>query len=424
MTWLYFAVPVALLALGFPIYQVLLLTALAVALVAGDVPLTQLHTDLFAGVNVNALLAVPFFILAGEIMGQGGIARRLVDWVLSIIGRVRGALGLTTVASAELFGAMSGSSVGCVAAIGRLLHPSLRREGYGERFAIGLIASSGAVAIVIPPSIAMIIYGIAGQVSVPKLFLAGFLPGLLIGLFAAVYVVVYARRRGLPQGDPLRWRRVAHTSRGAAWALGAPAVIFGGIYGGAFTPTEAAGIAVVYSALVSRYVYRDLTWPALWRIALNAAYLCAQILIIVAAADVYSKLLTTSGIPAALIRFVTEMRLDAWSTLLVLNLLFLVLGSFLEPPAAILILTPLVLPIVRALEIDPVHFGIVVTVNLSIGMYTPPFGLNLFAANALFGVPLGTVYRGVMPFWAINLAALAVITYVPWISLVIPNLVM
>jgi C4-dicarboxylate transporter DctM subunit len=422
LTWLYFIAPVGLLVIGFPIYQVLLITGIVLALFVQNVDATQIHTQLFGGLDQNALLAIPFFILAGEIMGRGGIAKRIVDWVLSLLGRIPGSLALSTIASSELFGAMSGSSIGCVAAIGRLLYPSLRANGYDERFAAGLITSSGAVAIVIPPSIAMIIYGVVAQQSIPQLFLAGFLPGILIGLCAAIYVLYYSHRHQLSVPTPLRWSNVVRATRAASWALGAPALIFGGIYGGAFTPTEAAGIVVVYAALVSLFVYRDIDWRGLGQIAWHTAYLCGQILIIVAAANVYSNLLTTSGLPAALVDVIKGWRLDAWSLLLLFNVGLLLIGSFLEPPAAILIVTPLVLPVVTALGINPVHFGIVVTINLSIGMYTPPFGLNIFAMHALFDVPISTLYRGVLPFLVFNLVALAIVTYVPWISLVLPSL--
>ncbi|MGE0735861.1 MAG: TRAP transporter large permease [Alphaproteobacteria bacterium] len=424
MESLYFVVPVLLLAVGFPIYLILLVTALVVVLFVQKIEPTVVQTMMFGSLDSPPMLAIPFFILAGEIMGQGGIAKRLVDWVLAIIGCLRGSLPLTTIASSELFGAMSGSSVGCVAAIGRLMYPSLRRSGYNDRFSVGLIAASGAVAIVIPPSIAMIIYGITASVSVPALFLAGFIPGILIGVIDALYVVYYARKTQAPVRISVteRFRLIGRTTVNALGSLGAPVVIFGGIYGGVFTPTEAAGVAVVYSALVSRYVYGDVSWRDLWKITRGSAYLIAQILIIVAAAGVYSSLLTTSGMPQSLVKYIETLQLDAWTTLLVFNVILLLVGSFLEPPAAILILTPLALPIVKALGIDEVHFGIVVTVNLSIGMYMPPFGLNLFAAHAIFGVPMSTIFRGVIPFLLLNIFALMLITYIPGISLLLSRL--
>lgn len=414
---LYFVVPVLLLALGIPIYVILLLTAVIGIAGTPGLPLSALQTVIFGSLDSFPLLAVPLFVLAGDIMGQGGLAKRLVAWAMSLIGGVRGSLALTTIASAELFGAMSGSAVGCVAAIGRLLFPSLRDGGYGQTFSAGIIASSGAIAVIIPPSIPMIIYGLAAQVSVPALFLAGVVPGILIGLLASAYILVIARIKMVPLTEKARWKNIVESTRDAVWSLGAPVVILGGIYGGVFTPTEAAGVAVIYAALVSRYIYREVTWLDLWKITQTSAYLIAQLLIIVAAAGVYSWLITTSGFPQRLVEFIGALQIETWVLLACFNVVLLVIGSFLEPPAAILILAPLVLPMVQAQGVDPIHFGIIMTVNLAIGMFTPPFGLNLFAAHALFKVPLPALYRGVVPFIIIYSIALVIITYVPSLSL-------
>jgi C4-dicarboxylate transporter DctM subunit len=409
--------PVALLILGVPIFVALIAAAGAGLIAAGAPSGDAVHLALFGSLDNFPLLAVPLFIFAGEIMGRGGLARRLVEWALSVIGGVRGSLALATVASSELFGAMSGSAVGCVAAIGRLMMPALTSRGYSPTFSGSLIASSGAIATIIPPSIPMIIYGVAAQQSVPRLFLAGIVPGLLIGAMVAVYLLVYARVKMIPLTDRQRWINVWTTTREAVWALFAPVLILGGIYGGIFTPTEAAGVACIYAIVVACFVYRELTLRELLQTALDSATLIAQILIIVAAAGAYSWLVTTSGFPAELVAFITSLHLDTWTILLIVNVVLLVLGSVLEPPAAILIMTPLLVPMMQQAGVDQIHFGIIVTVNLAIGLFTPPFGLNIFAAHALFGVPLPQLYRGVLPFFAIYLAALALITYVPAITL-------
>jgi C4-dicarboxylate transporter, DctM subunit len=235
-------------------------------------------------------------------------------------------------------------------------------------------------------------------------------------------VIYRARRDMIPLHARTRWRNVAAATKDAIWALFTPMLIFGGIYGGIFTPTEAAGVAVVYSTLVSRYIYRDVTWRDLWRIAGDAGLLVGQIMIIVVAAGVYSWFLTTSGLPQQVVAAIQSWQLGRTETLVVFNLLLLVVGSFLEPPAAILILTPLFMPVVMALGVSPIHFGIIVAVNLSLGMYMPPFGLNLFASHSLFDTKLSMLYRGVLPFLGINLIALALITYVPWFSLFLVEL--
>jgi C4-dicarboxylate transporter DctM subunit len=415
----YFILPAILLVLGMPIFLVLLVTCLVIVLFVADVPTEAIQTYLFSGLDNFPLLAVPFFILAGEIMAQGGIARRVVVWVISLIGGVRGSLAVTTVAASELFGAMAHTAVGTVIAIGRMIYPSLRENGYNERFAVGLIASSGAIAVVIPPSIAMILYSMSAQQSAVALFTAGILPSLLIGFVDALYVMLYAHRAAVPLTAGARWGAIWASTKEASWSIGTIVVIFGGIYGGVFTPTEAAGVAVVYSLFVTMVIHREVGFRDLWRIIVSAVSLISQILMIVSAAGLYSWLLTTSGMPQHIVAEIDALHLPVWALLLSFNVALLVMGSFLEPPAAILILTPLLLPIVQGVGVNPIHFGIIMAVNLSIGMYTPPFGLNLFASQAVFETPLGTIYRGVLPFVALNFLTLMVITYVPAISMVL-----
>jgi C4-dicarboxylate transporter DctM subunit len=374
---------------------------------------------MFGSLDNFPLLAVPFFVLAGEIMAQGGIARRIIAMVMAIVGGVRGSLAVTTVAASELFGAMSHTAVGTVVAMGRMIYPALKEGGYNDRFAVGLIASSGAIAVVIPPSIAMILYAVSAEQSAVLLFTAGILPSIMIGVIDAAFVMGYARLKGVPRGLAARWQTIRKTSAEASWSIGSLVVIFGGIYGGVFTPTEAAGVAVIYSLFVTMVIHREVDLAGLWRILMNAAFLISQILLIVTSAGIYSWLLTTSGIPQQIVAAINAMQMPKWELLLCLNVGLLVAGSFLEPPAAILILTPLLLPIVRAVGVNAIHFGIIVAVNLSLGMYTPPFGLNLFSSQAIFNAPLGRIYLGVLPFLVLNFMALMLITYIPEISMVL-----
>jgi C4-dicarboxylate transporter DctM subunit len=417
--FIYFGLPVVLLILGFPIFLILLVTSIVAVETVADAPTEAIQTYMFGSLDNFPLLAVPFFVLAGEIMAQGGIARRVVVMVMSIVGGVRGSLAVTTVAASELFGAMSHTAVGTVVAMGRMIYPALKEGGYNERFAVGLIASSGAIAVVIPPSIAMILYSVSAEQSAVLLFTAGILPSLLIGVIDAAYVILYARVKKVPLGLSARWETIWATSKDAGWSIGTLVVIFGGIYGGVFTPTEAAGVAVVYSLFVTMFIYREVDLAGLWRILMNSAYLISQILLIVTSAGIYSWLLTTSGIPQQIVAAINGMHMARWELLLFLNVGLLLAGSFLEPPAAILILTPLLLPIVRGVGVNPIHFGIIMAVNLSIGMYTPPFGLNLFSSQAIFQAPLARIYLGVLPFLAVNFVALMIITYVPAISMVL-----
>src|SRR5215211_4856585 len=392
------ALPALLLLMGAPIFVVLLAAALG-GIVLGNNPVHALHSAMFGSLDVFPLLAVPLFIYAGDIMSRGGMARRLIELILSI------------------FSVMSGSSVACVAAIGKLTIPSLKKNGYGETFSVSLVTATGVIDVITPPSIAMIIYGVVAQQSVPLLFLAGFVPGILIGLALALYVVIHARVKAIPITQPARWKTISASAKDAIWALIAPVVILGGIYGGLFTPTEAAGVACIYAIVVTMFVYREISWRDLWIITVDSAALIAQVLIIVSAAGAFAWLITTSGFSSRLVAFVDSLQLTPWLLLLVINVILLFIGSALEPPAAILLLTPVLAPIAYQAGVDPIHFGIIVTVNLAIGLFMPPFGLNLFASHALFGTPLPQLYRGVLPFLAIYLAMLMLITYVPAITL-------
>lgn len=418
MTFLVFiGLPLLLLLLGMPIFLVLLIAATAGIAYLGGIPLQAIHTAMFGSLDSFTLLAVPLFIVAGEVMAQGGIARRLIELVMAIVGGVRGSLGIATIGSAAVFGAMSGSSVACVAAIGKLSLPSLEKNGYGRDFGVSLIAATGVIDVIIPPSIPLIIYGIAAQQSIGTLFIAGIVPGIIVAAALSAYVMVRARITRIPVTDRLRWRNVVVALKHAIWAVFAPVIVLGGIYGSIFTPTEAAGVACIYAIFVSVYAHRELNWAGVWRIFLNSGLLVGQIMIIVSAAGAYAWLITTSGIAASLVQTISELHLSRPLLLLILNVVLLFVGTVVEPPAAILVLMPLLLPVVTAAGVDPIHFGIIVTVNLAIGLFMPPFGLNLFAANSIFGTPLPRLYRGVLPFAGIYFLVLILITAVPQIVL-------
>jgi C4-dicarboxylate transporter DctM subunit len=419
MTAALVALPLLMLLAGFPVFLVLLASATAYAVFVADVPGTVLHQAMFGGVDSFALLSIPFFLFAGEVMTSGGIARRIVDLAVAVVGRLPGSLALATIGTSTIVGAISGSSAAATATVGRVLYEPLQRTGYSRRFSTGVIAASAGIDVVIPPSIAMILYGVVAEVSVPKLFLAGVLPGLTLAGFMAVFVIGHAAVTGIGGGAPAGIARVAAALWRALWALGMPAIVFIGIYGGIFSPTEAAGIACVYAAAVSVLAYREIGARALLGLAANAMVLTAQIMIIVAAAGLFAWMLTTSGTPTRLVAWIAALDLSPWQVLLVINLVLLIAGCLIDPTSAILVLTPLLMPVVSHAGIDPIHFGVVMTVNLSIGMFTPPFGLNLFVMQSLFGVPAGDLYRGVMPFIAVQVSALAVITYVPALSLML-----
>jgi C4-dicarboxylate transporter DctM subunit len=417
MLWLMGLLPIALLILGFPFFVVLLSTAtLAILLFTGVPPVAVLQT-MFGAIGNFALLAVPFFIFAGELMARGGMARRLVAVVMALFGGFRGSTPITTVGAATLYGAISGSTAATVAALGPMFYPQLRRAGYSEKFSVGIITCTGFIDNIIPPSIAMILFCAAAEESVIKLFAAGIMPGLMLAALMSLYLYGYARFAGIADVQPFDWGALAKALNEGLLAIGAPVLIFGGIYGGVFSPTEAAGAACVYVALVTMFVYREISWRELWDVTVNSMYLTSQIFLIVAVAGVFSWLLITNGVPRAAVAFIEHLDLQPWLVMLVINIFLLIVGCFIDTASAILVLTPLLLPIATAIGIDPIHFGIIVTVNLSIGTFTPPFGVNIFVAQSIFRVPLASIYAGVLPFIAVTVLGLMIITYWPGLSL-------
>jgi C4-dicarboxylate transporter DctM subunit len=422
MIWTVAVLPIVLLLMGLPIFTVLMASASVTLIWVMDLPIELIQTELFGSIDNYNLIAVPFFILTGAIMTDGGISGRLVVWVLSILGGVRGSLGLTTVGACTVFGAISGSSPATVAAIGGMLYPSLREKGYPESVASGLLTASGAIAGIIPPSIAMILYGVAAEESVRHLFIGGILPGLLTALLMGIYIYVTARRLGIREGGTWSVDKIGSATRQGGWALGTPLIILGGIYAGVFSPTEAAGVACLYAMVVTLLIHRDLSPLGLWKATTNSVFLTAQVLIIVGAATLLARLLTIAGVPQTIVEWIEHLQLAPWMVMLVINVLLLAVGCVLDPASAILVLAPILKPVVVAAGIDPVHFGVVMTVNLSIGMFTPPFGLNIFVTQAMFKVPLPVLYRGLAPVIAVNLVALAIISYWPDLTLVLVRL--
>jgi C4-dicarboxylate transporter DctM subunit len=423
MIWAMVVLPIILLVMGMPIFTVLMAAASVALIYVLDLPLGLIQTELFGSADNYNLVAVPFFMLAGAIMSVGGISERLVNWVLSLFGGLRGSLGLTTVGACTVFSAISGSSAATVAAIGRMLYPALLEKGYPVAVASGFLAASGAIDVVIPPSIAMILYGVAAEESIRYLFIGGILPGLLMALLMAAYIYFTARRLGIREGGKFSFANVVRTTRQGFFALGLPIIILGGIYTGVFSPTEAAGVACLYAIVVALFIHRDLSWSGLWKVTIESVILTAQVLIIVAAAALFARLLTIAGVPQSLATWIQDMQLSPFMVMLIINILLLAVGCVVDPASAILVLAPILKPIVVQAGIDPIHFGVVMTVNLSIGMFTPPFGLNIFVIQGMFKVPLPTLYRGLVPVIGVNLVALAIISAWPGLTLWLVRLI-
>lgn len=413
-----------LLFAGVPIAVILGITTTLSLVLFTSTPLHIIAQQLFAALDKFVLLAIPFFILAGSIMTRGGIARRLIDFVNTLVGWFPGGLGMAGVLACIFFAAISGSSPATVVAIGSIMIPALLKAGYGERFSLGLITVSGSLGIVIPPSIPMILYCLVMNVSVAEIFMAGVLPGLLTGAALMLYTCVVARRAGWRVEGKCSLTAIVTAAKRGFWALLLPFIVLGGIYSGMFTPTEAAAVSVVYALVVELFIYREFGFGDITAICQEAAVLSACLLFILSCAMTFLWLLTAEQIPQQLADIIIAYIDNPWVFLLCVNLLFLVLGCFMDDVSAMLILAPLFYDTLNRYNIDLVHFGVVMVLNIQLGMLTPPFGLNLFVAAGITNRPLITVARGVMPFLAIMLLCLLLVTYVPSISLILPNLLL
>ena len=379
---------------------------------------------IMGGVNVSTLLAIPFFVFAADLMAHGVIAEKLTDMVRRLMGHYPGGVGHTTVGSCMMFGAVCGSAPATVAALGRLLFPELTRAGYSEKFALGLIAASAEVALLIPPSITLIIYGWLTGTSIAALFAGGLAVGIVLGIAYMVLVQVETWRCGArPAARPTWGERLQSLGRGF-WAIGMPAVILGGIYSGGFTATEAAAVAVVYALVVELWIYRALAWKQVFRIAEESAVTTVVIFVLLAMGSLLSYFITLSDLQNVLVSFIGEHKMNWVMFLLVINAIFFVAGMFIDPNSILLVLVPTLFPVATSLGIDPVHFGLVVCLNICIGMITPPFGLDLFVASGTLKRSVETVIAGIGPFIAVNVVVLAIISYVPAISTALPKLLL
>ena len=418
------AAAVLLLVFGFEMFLVLGVPALMIKeFFYGALPDPVVAQKILGGINHSTLLAIPFFILAAELMGEGQIARRLTGLVKALVGHLRGGMGYTVIGGSMAFGSVSGSAPATVAAMGRMVYPEMRKVGFSDKFSLGLIASSAETALLIPPSITFIIYGWMTGTSVAKLFVGGLAVGVVLGLAFAVLAAFEARRAGIQGSERTSWRERLAAVKHAGWALGMPVIILGGIYSGFFTPTEAAAASVVYAIFVETVVFRYLTWRKMFEITERAAISTSIIFVLLALGGLLSYFITLAQVPTAIIGFLNAVDAGPIIFLMVVNVAFLIAGMFIDPNSALLILVPPLYPVATALGIDPIHFGMIVTLNISIGMITPPFGLDLFVASSTLSKPVMTIVSGIWPFIAANIVVLLIITYVAPISTFLPRLV-
>jgi C4-dicarboxylate transporter DctM subunit len=387
------------------------------------IPDTVIIQKMVGGINHSTLLAIPFFIIAAEIMSSGEIAKRLTNFIKSCFGNFIGGLGHTTIGSAMAFGSVSGSAAATVAAIGKLMYPELKKSGFSERFSLGLIVSSAETAILIPPSITMIIYAWMTGTSITALFAGGLGVGIFLGIAFSCLVIFEAKKNKLSSNLNIEKKEILKTFLEAKWAVGMPAIILGGIYSGFFTATEAAAVSVIYAIFVETVIYKNQSWGSFFQIIERGAISSSVIFILLAMGSVISFFITIVQVPEILKDYLITIDAGMITFLLAVNIAFFIAGMFIDPNSALLILVPPLFPVAIALGIDPIHFGIIVTLNIGIGMITPPFGLDIFVASSTLNKPVITIIRGILPFLLVNIFVLLIITYIPEISTFLPSLI-
>lgn len=412
----------ALLLFGLPIFASLALAVTAALYFFGGIDPTVVPMRMFSGMNNFSLMSIPFFVLAAELMRIGGLSDRLIDLAKALIGWVPGGLGAAAVLACLFFGAISGSSPATVVAIGTIMYPAMVAAGYDKFFSIGLITTAGTLGPIVPPSIALIIYGSVTGTSVGRLFAAGLLPAVLIGGLLIAYSCWFSARRNYPRDPFPTLKTVGVAFKRSVWGLGLPVILLGGIYSGVFTPTESAATACLYGWFVGAVIYRSIGMRDLIEILRTTGLLSGTLLLITAGASAFSWILASTGAPTELAAKVLSGTDSPTVIMLLFNLIMLVAGCFLDSASAIIILAPLMQPIAAKVGVDAIHFGIITLVNLSVGMLTPPVGLNLFVAMGIAKMTLGQVFRASLPMIILMIVALLIVTYVPVVSTLLPDL--
>lgn len=412
-----------LMLTGMPISISLGLTVLTFLFTMTDVPIQSVALKLFTGIEKFEIMAIPFFILAGNFLTHGGVARRMINFATSMVGHWHGGLALAGVMACALFAAVSGSSPATVVAIGSIILPAMVRQGFPNKFGAGVITTSGALGILIPPSIVMVMYSVSTNTSVGKLFMAGVVPGLMLAFLLGLTTWYLARKHNYPRLPKATWSVRFAAFRKSGWGLFLIVIVMGGIYTGIFTPTEAAAMAAVYAFIIAVFVYKDMSLKQVPKVLLDSASMSAMLLYIITNAVLFSFLVTSENIPQAMAALITDSGLGPITFLLVVNVLLLLAGNVMEPSSIVLIMAPILFPVAMKLGIDPVHFGILIVVNMEVGMCHPPVGLNLYVASGITKMGITELTVAVMPWLLTMLAFLALVTYVPQISLWLPNLI-
>ena len=418
-----FVLLLLLMLTGMPISIALGLTVLTFLFTMTTVPIESVALKLFTGIEKFEIMAIPFFILAGNFLTHGGVARRMINFAASVVGHWHGGLALAGVMACALFAAVSGSSPATVVAIGSIILPAMVKQGYPKGFGAGVITTSGALGILIPPSIVMVMYSVSTNTSVGQLFMAGVVPGLMLAFFLGLTTWFLARKHQYPRMPKASWAERLVAFRKSAWGLSLIVVVMGGIYTGMFTPTEAAAVAAVYAFFIAVFVYKDMTIKMVPKVLIDSAAMSAMLLYIITNAVLFSFLMTSENIPQAMAGWIMDSGFGMVSFLLVVNILLLLAGNVMEPSSIVLIMAPILFPVAMKLGIDPVHFGIIMVVNMEVGMCHPPVGLNLYVASGITKMGISELTIAVLPWLMTMLGFLLLVTYVPAISTWLPNLI-
>lgn len=408
---------ITLLALNVPLAIGIAFASIIAIVFASDVPSFVAVQRIFTGLDSFTIMAIPFFVLAGKIMEKGGISQRLIGLAASIVGSTTGGLAIIAVLASMFFAAISGSAPATVVAIGSIMVPAMVKAGYEKGFSIALMATAGTIGVIIPPSIPFITYGITANVSIGDLFIAGVLPGILIGVSLMIYSYIYSKKHGYRGGEKTSFKRFFTQLKISILGVLMPVIILGGIYGGIFTPTESGAIACVYGLIVSFFFYKELKLSDLKGLFVESGYISAMILLIMAAANIMSWILTAEQVPNKVAAMVGPLATDGIMLLIIINIILLILGTFLELNAAIIIVVPILLPLLAQFDINLVHFGVIMIVNMAIGLLTPPLGVNLFVAKTLGDISFNTIVRRVVPLLIVVIVDLILITFIPKISM-------
>lgn len=417
---------IVLLVFNLPIMLAIGIASVAYCLIFDPVPIDMIMNTYFTALDSFPMIAIPFFILAGELMMQGGISTRLITFCRSLLGGLTGAIGAVTVVASMIFAAVAGSGTATVACIGGITIPEMLKEKYDKGFACALAATAGALGPIIPPSVAMILYGVCCGVSITKLFIGGIIPGLMITAGLVLLVVYVAKTRGYglaPEVAAKQSLPIGKAFRQATWSLAIPAIILGGIYGGIFTPTEAAVVACVVALFVGIFVYKEFKIRDVPKVFKKATLTSGTILLLVACATALGRLLTVEQIPEQLAEALLTFSDNKYVLLLLINIFLLIVGMFMETYAAIIILAPVLLPAIEEMGVDPLHFGLIMTVNLTIGLCTPPVGVNLFIATRIGNCPIEKMFKWLIPLLMVLIVVLMLITYIPWLTMFLPRLI-